>query len=243
MQKTGIVIPCYNEAERLNVDSFIDFLKGKQHIDLLFVNDGSTDGTINVLKKLKEANANHIDFLDIEQNCGKAEVVRKGMLKLFGSKQYSYIGFWDADLATPLEEVDYLLRFSESENKKMILASRLKRLGSSVQRKTSRHIFGRVFSTFASNILKLPVYDSQCGAKLFHSSTEEIFKEPFITKWIFDVEILARYRNKHGVANTLEDVVEVPVNAWQEIGGSKLKLKHLLKVPMELIRISKKYNA
>jgi dolichyl-phosphate beta-glucosyltransferase len=242
MQKTGVIVPCYEEASRLDPEVFATYLSTAPHVSFLFVNDGSKDDTLKILLKLKERNPAQIDVLDLGKNCGKAEAVRKGMLSLFEKGTHDYIGFWDADLATPLIEIDHLLLFSNNGQKKIVMASRMKRLGANVERKTSRHIFGRVFSTFASLILKLPVYDTQCGAKLFHRSTAELFNEGFVTKWLFDIELLARFRNIFGVKATLNEVVEVPILSWKEIGGSKLKLKHLLKVPLELLKIRNKYN-
>ncbi len=242
MQKTGIVIPCYEEASRLNSNAFMSYLKNSPNVNFLFVNDGSKDDTLKLLMNMKESNSLQIEVLDLEKNSGKAEAVRLGMIKLFEKKSFDYIGFWDADLATPLAEIDHLLQFSNGGTKKIIMASRMKRLGAAVERKTSRHIFGRVFSTFASMILKLPVYDTQCGAKLFHNSTVDLFNPGFVTKWLFDIEILARFRNKFGTQTTLTEVLEVPISSWKEIGGSKLRLKHLLKVPFELLKIRSKYN-
>jgi dolichyl-phosphate beta-glucosyltransferase len=242
MQKTGVIIPCYEEASRLNSGVFLNYLSASPHVNFLFVNDGSKDDTLKILLKLKEKNSAQIDVLDLEKNCGKAEAVRQGMLRFFAKEMYEYVGFWDADLATPLAEIEHLLQFSNKGQKKIVMASRMKRLGAAVERKTSRHIFGRIFSTFASVILKLPVYDTQCGAKLFHRTTAELFNQTFVTKWLFDIELLARFRNKLGVEATLNEVVEVPISSWKEIDGSKLKLKHLLKVPFELMKISNTYN-
>lgn len=242
MQKTGIVVPCYNEAERLNVNAFIEFVKSNDLIDFLFVNDGSKDETIRVLEKLQSNYPDKIMVLDLKKNQGKAEAVRQGMLHMFALKKYKYVGFWDADLATPLIEINRLLFASTYSDFKIVLASRLKRLGANVERKRLRHLLGRVFSTFASLILNLPVYDTQCGAKLFHHSTETLFNEKFITKWLFDIEILARYRNLYGIDKALVDLYEYPISTWKEIGGSKLKSSHMLKVPIELLRIKQKYN-
>jgi dolichyl-phosphate beta-glucosyltransferase len=242
MQKTGVIIPCYEEASRIRSEVFLNYLSVSPHVHFLFVNDGSKDDTLNILLKLKENKPEQIDVLDLQKNSGKAEAVRQGMLSLFAKESYAYIGFWDADLATPLNEIDHLLQFSNDGKRKIVMASRMKRMGAQVERKPSRHIFGRVFSTFASTILKLPVYDTQCGAKLFHNSTAKLFDHPFVTKWLFDIELLARYRNAVGVEVTLNSVVEVPINSWKEIGGSKLKLTHLLKVPFELLKIRNTYN-
>jgi glycosyltransferase involved in cell wall biosynthesis len=243
MQKTGIVIPCFNEADRLNVKAFTKFIGENESIEFLFVNDGSTDDTLRVLEGIRSNSAGRAMILDLKANQGKAEAVRQGLLHMFSLNKYSYVGFWDADLATPLNEINRLLSAAAYADFKIVLGCRLKRLGANVERRAQRHILGRVFSTFASLILKLPVYDTQCGAKLFHQSTKELFNEKFITKWLFDIEILARYRNLHGIERALLDLYEYPISTWVEIGGSKLRSSHMLKVPFELLRIKRKYNS
>ena len=242
MQKVCIIVPCYNEAKRLKLAAFHDFLLHQEQIDILFSNDGSTDETGEILEKFVKEHQGRSTLFSLEQNSGKAEAVRQGMNEAFKKNSYAYVGFWDADLATPLEEVMHFLGYLNHDNKKIAIGSRIKRLGSTVSRKRSRHLLGRVFSTFASLILKLPVYDTQCGAKIFSSELSFLFEEEFITSWLFDIELLARFRNKYGIKNTLNEIVEVPVRVWEEVGGSKLKLKHLLKVPMELMAINRKYN-
>lgn len=242
MQKTGIVIPCYNEATRLDVNVFAKFLTENKQYDFLFVNDGSKDDTLIVLGNLKKTVGDQVQILDLMVNSGKAEAVRQGMLHLFEVNKYNYVGFWDADLATPLSEIEELLGKCRQDTIKILMGSRIKRLGTKVVRKASRHLFGRVFSTFASIILKLPVYDTQCGAKLFRADQRELFHEKFITRWLFDVELLARFRNKNGINESITDIVEVPLNIWEEKGDSRLKLIHVMKVPFELLNINRKYN-
>ena len=125
----------------------------------------------------------------------------------------------------------------------LVMGSRVKRLGSSIDRRAVRHYLGRIFSTFASLILDLPVYDSQCGAKVFRiAQSSPLFGEPFITRWLFDVELLARLRDILGREAALEAVIELPLGAWREIGGSKLGLAHMVRVPLELMRIRSRYT-
>lgn len=242
MQKACIVIPCYNESTRLDLSVFNSFIKNYLTIDFLFVNDGSSDNTLDLLEKFRTDNHQRVLVLNLDENSGKAEAVRQGVLEVCKNKEYEYVGFWDADLATPLSEIINFLRQIENQSIKVAIGSRMKRLGANVERKFTRHILGRVFSTFSSIILKLPVYDTQCGAKLFHTELVCLFEDKFITSWLFDIELLARYRNKFGLPATMTQVLEVPVNEWIEKGDSRLKLKHMLKVPLELINISRKYN-
>ena len=242
MQKTCIIIPCYNESKRLDFNEFANILKQDSEIDFLFCNDGSTDNTFDLLKKFETLHPQRIYLFNMSQNSGKAEAVRCGILEACKKEDYKYVGFWDADLATPLTEIPLILKAAETGSKMIAMGSRWKRMGATVERKTSRHLLGRVFSTFSSIILKLPVYDTQCGAKIFRKELSVLFEEKFITRWLFDIELLARYRNKFGVKNALSSILEVPLNIWEEKGGSKLKLIHMLKVPLELLSIFFKYN-
>jgi glycosyltransferase involved in cell wall biosynthesis len=241
MQKACIVIPCYNEALRLRLDDFEAFIKARTEIDFLFVNDGSTDSTLEVLTNFRALYPQRVQVLNLTTNSGKAEAVRRGVCEAYQRKNWEYLGFWDADLATPLHEIPNLLEQCLTKN--LAIGSRMKRLGAKIERKRWRHLLGRVFSTFASIILKLPVYDTQCGAKLFKADMGSLFESPFITKWLFDIELLARYRNTYGLEGALNDIIEVPIGAWEEKGGSKLKVSYMLKVPLELMRISKRYNS
>ena len=95
-----------------------------------------------------------------------------------------------------------------------------------------------------SSILGLPVYDTQCGAKVFRVSIAcEIFRAEFSSRWFFDVELLARYRQTHGREATLRKVIEVPLQTWIDQSGSKLALWDFLIVPFELWRIRRRYRA
>jgi dolichyl-phosphate beta-glucosyltransferase len=124
-----------------------------------------------------------------------------------------------------------------------VFGSRVKRLGTDIVRKPSRHYLGRVFSTVASLVVGLPVYDSQCGAKIFRKEyVIPLFGEPFLTNWLFDVEILARLRRDYGVERTTRSIYEAPLCEWKEVGGSKLRFTQALKAPIDLLRIYHAYR-
>jgi hypothetical protein len=158
-------------------------------------------------------------------------------------RRFTLIGYWDADLSTPLNEVDSLSApLTEGDRYQLVLGSRVKRLGSNIDRDAKRHYLGRVFSTLASQLLDLPVYDSQCGAKMFRAeAAETLFGESFSTVWSFDLELLVRLRRRLGTNRFLESTIEVPLRNWREIGGSKLTLTHMLRMPLELFRIRRRY--
>lgn len=106
-----------------------------------------------------------------------------------------------------------------------------------------RHVLGRVFSTFASSILRLPVYDSQCRAKLIKREMIHVaFAQPFLSSCFFDVEVLARLRNAFGVKRVTVGVLEMPLMHWGEGGGSKLAFRLLMRLPLGLLKISAKFN-
>ena len=242
MQKTCIIIPCYNEEHRIDTDEFLQFARTTIDIDFLFINDGSADGTERILSSMCSKFSNRLAVHSLSKNMGKAEAVRIGISQAFKTGSYEYAGFWDADLATPLPEIPNFIITATTLKKKMVMGSRMKRMGASIERKAKRHILGRVFSTFASWILGLPVYDTQCGAKIFHKDLIGLFDQPFKSRWLFDIEIIARFRNREGKMNTLRDVYEYPLNIWMEKEGSKLRLQHMLKIPIELLKIHSTYN-
>jgi glycosyltransferase involved in cell wall biosynthesis len=187
--QTIIIIPCYNEAERLPVNSFIEFVETNSDILFLFVNDGSKDNTLEVLKNLASKHPS-LQYLDLEKNGGKAEAVRRGML--YATKKYDcdFIGFLDADLAIPLDEIQIFLHVMHRFDFNIITALRLVHLGAKMQRKFFRHIFSRIFTTTTSVVLKFPVYDTQYGFKMYE---KQIVEPLFISRWLFDIEILACY--------------------------------------------------
>lgn len=239
VRKTAIVVPCYNEENRLKTSKFLAFASWEKDIFFIFVNDGSTDGTGRVLKKLTELNS-WCASVELARNAGKAEAVRRGFLKAF-ELGYEYVGFWDADLATPLECIPEFVSILDS-GKDVVLGSRVKLLGRKIQRRAGRHYLGRVFATLVSILLKLPVYDTQCGAKLFRrtASLESAMSRPFRVKWTFDVELLGRLsmiEQASGRADCQDAWVEFPLPSWEEVRGSKVKPADFMRSGLELLRL------
>lgn len=242
MVKVCVVIPCYNEEYRIPLDKFKKFTDRTPAFDFCFVNDGSCDRTGEVLDEFVRNNPGRFYFFDQQPNRGKAEAVRNGINHILSLGSYDYVGFLDADLATPLEELPELLKVTEEREKvKMVMGARLKRLGANVQRSGMRHYMGRVFATVVSVLFRLPVYDSQCGAKLIETPlAARIFNEPFHSQWLFDVELLLRVRRIYPDYTYL--VFEYPLNEWIEKGGSKIRFSHLLRMPGELFKIYRHYR-
>lgn len=247
MTRTIIVIPCYNEAERLDLEVFSAYLGQPEGVDFLFVNDGSTDDTGEVLAGLKAASPDRVDVLTLEHNQGKAEAVRLGMLEA-ARRDAEFFGFWDADLSTPLSELAGFGRcLNERPDIEMVFGARVNLLGRTVRRQLFRHYISRLFATLAAGVLGLGVYDTQCGAKLFRNTDDAraLFEEPFISRWIFDVELIARLiRMRKGTDGASpEDVIfEFPLLEWYEIRGSKLRLRDFFLMSFDLVKIIRKYR-
>jgi glycosyltransferase involved in cell wall biosynthesis len=221
---------------------FEEFVRNQENIAFLFVNDGSTDQTLELLIEASNR-SNRLQYLDLAKNSGKAEAVRQGLLQAAQNDQIAYIGFWDADLATPLAEIVPALNMMQINDFEMITGLRLTRLGAKVTRTAMRHFLGRIFATIAANILKINVYDTQCGAKLYKKELIRLlFDQPFITRWFFDVEILARYRQLFGKEKANSAIYEYPLMTWNDVQGSQLKFGDFFKAPLELLKIRKKYR-
>jgi dolichyl-phosphate beta-glucosyltransferase len=240
MARVSIVIPCYNEASRLNVEQFTTFSLPGHELRVLFVNDGSHDATLDILQQIHHA-SKITDILNLESNSGKAEAVRRGVLQAF-EKQPDYVGFWDADLSTPLEEIPVFCDALERRPKTdIVFGARVKLLGRCIDRKPWRHYVGRCFATAVSLALSLGVYDTQCGAKLFRANQvlREAFAKPFVTRWIFDVEIIARYMSHYApqCIDVTERIEELPLMQWRDVAGSKLKMHDGIRAFGDLARI------
>ncbi|HTU45941.1 MAG TPA: glycosyltransferase [Bryobacteraceae bacterium] len=241
-----LVIPCYNEAARLNIHAFRAFLATNPGMRLLFVDDGSRDATYAVLEQLCQGYEHRTEILSRKQNRGKAEAVRGGIIHALDTYGARSVGFWDADLATPLDTVANFVRIlTEHPGIEMVFGSRVKLLGRHVERRAARHYLGRVFATAVSVMLRLPIYDTQCGAKLFRVTPElrEVFSQPFISKWIFDVEILARYLQLYdGDTKRLEQAIyEYPLETWVDVAGSKVRGTDFFTALVDIARIKLRY--
>ena len=239
-----LVIPCYNEELRLDVAAFERFLAATPGASLCMVNDGSSDGTGTVLADISRHYPDRVLVVTLPANAGKAEAVRHGMLRSYAWNRFGWVGYWDADLAAPLEESVAMHRLAVGRpGVRLVLGLRLNRLGASVHVTPQRHYPGRVFATCASLVLGLPVYDTQCGAKLVEASmVPQLFGEPFASRWIFDVELLARLRNQIGKDAMRAAAVEMPLQAWHGVSGSKIRFTAMLRAPLELLAIARRYN-
>lgn len=241
MQKTAIIIPCYNEENRLDSKKYYESSTRNPEVHFIFMNDGSTDKTEEILDALCRKNPTRMRHVTLQKNVGKAEAIRKGFLSAF-EQNFERIGYWDADLATPLDMIPKFCEIMDYTGKNIVMGARVRLLGRNIQRRAIRHYLGRLFATCASIVLGLPIYDTQCGAKLFKNNQklQVVFRKSFRVKWTFDVEILARFMMLErfmGGERLKESSVEYPLEEWEDIPGSKIKLVDFLLGALELFNI------
>lgn len=230
-----LIIPCFNEAARLDFDQFAGLPSG---VVCLLVDDGSRDGTGDLIRRHESST---LRVLELPRNVGKAEAIRQGVFHARTSgllDQADWVGYWDADMATPLSELESFLAYAAIADGHVdgILGSRIYKLGSRIVRSYHRHLLGRSFATLAAVLLGLDCYDSQCGAKLLRTELAGLaFSEPFLSRWIFDVEILVRLRGRR--------LIEYPLRQWIDVQGSRIRVvKVLVPTLIDLLRIRLRYG-
>jgi dolichyl-phosphate beta-glucosyltransferase len=223
-----LVVPCYNEASRLAPEPFLNFLSTHSNVRLVMVDDGSVDATWELLERMRAAAPATVTVIRRPKNDGKAEAVRIGIMAAIAENP-AVVGFLDADLSTPLRAVDdFLALLRTRPDVEFVLGSRVLLMGRDVRRRAVRHYLGRVFATAVSLALDLPVYDTQCGAKMLRVSaaTGTLFATPFRSRWIFDVELIARYLRlpvAPGEPPRRDRLYELVLPAWHDKPGSKLR--------------------
>lgn len=234
---TLIVVPCYNEALRLNVASFLAYLETNAELGFVFVNDGSSDKTLDLLLDMQAKNPVQIKILSLGKNSGKAEAVRHGLIYAsnYGAE---YTGYWDADLATPLDAIDDLKRVATKFSRlSVIFGSRQTLLGHQINRDLNRRIVSKVCAVMARQALGLPIGDTQCGAKLLKNTSElrESIVSPFTAGWLFDVELFSRISTK--LPNSEDAFYEYPLAQWDEFPGSKISTSDIVKSGLQMLRL------
>ena len=243
-----IVVPCYNEERRLPLESYLAFTDGGPgDVGFLLVDDGSRDATLDRLRELARQRPDRFRVLALPRNAGKAEAVRRGVLAaLEGGPQL--VGFWDSDLATPLEAIPAMAALMDADpGLEMVFGARVKLLGHDIQRNPWRHYLGRVGGTLISLLLGMAIYDSQCGAKLFRVTglMERVFGDPFLSRWLFDVELILRFQaawRETGRPSGREPIRELPLPRWSEVAGSKVKPADYLRALADYGRLYHRYR-
>lgn len=231
MDSLSIVIPAYNEENRLpkTLDRIVVWLD--QHPlafhEMIVVDDGSRDATAQVVEKYRTTRPS-IRLLRDPGNRGKGYAVRHGMLDANGR----WILYTDADLSTPIEEVETLYAAATEHGAVVAIGSRaIDRSLVAVHQSVFREYSGRFFNVVMRAATDLPFRDTQCGFKLYRSdAAKEIFSRQEQDGFSFDVEDLV-IAAKLGLR-----AVEVPVR-WSNVEGTKVSLRQGLRSFTDLWKI------
>lgn len=238
-----IIIPCYNEYNRLDQKSFTKFLKNNPDVKIIFSDDASIDFTVNLLEKIQPNFKSQVYISKSQTNEGKAEAVRKAVLyALEENFSFTKIAYLDADLSVSLEEC---LSLSNQLNNKnlFVFGSRISKVDNTIVRSDFRHYSGRFVATIIANLLNISVYDTQCGCKIFDAQLAKIiFQEPFISRWLFDVELFFRIIKLYSREDLKKISLEIPLKTWIDKGDSKVKISYFFKIWRDLYLIKKKYE-
>lgn len=250
--KLILVVPCYNESRRIPLSVFESFLLRQVGISICFVDDGSTDATLDMLRRFVDRNSESATFISMPTNGGKAEAVRQGVLTMLAANpSCEYIGFWDADLATPLNQcLEFLSVIDADPMLLAVVGSRWPHLGADIQRGGLRNVVGGIMANLITQYLRLNLYDSQCGAKIFRADVaRDLFRQRFVSRWLFDVEIFKRMkdlltRHVDADASVMMNIhcYEFPLRVWHEVSGSKLHLSDGAGILLEILRIAWHYR-
>jgi dolichyl-phosphate beta-glucosyltransferase len=222
IKELSVVIPAFNEAMRIGATlrRVSEYCGSRfDRFEIIVVDDGSTDETAKEAK-----NAIHDERLRVivlEKNRGKGYAVRTGGLHA----KFEYVLFSDADLSTPIEEVENLEKYASPRS--LVIASRgLQQSRLEVRQPFYRETMGRIFNLIVRLLLVPDIADTQCGFKLFgREVVKEIFPRTTIDRFAFDVEIIYLAR-KLGF-----DVVEVPVR-WRNDSRSRV---HPIRDSMQML--------
>ena len=223
----SIIVPAYNEEKRIKpfLNELAVFSKGWKNYEILFVDDGSTDFTLSILKDFASKNKN-IKIISYKPNKGKAFAVKKGIEKAKGQK----IIFIDADGSISPEEI--LKMISKLDHFDIVVGSRAKK-ESKVEAILLRKIVGTMFNHIVNLLFHINIMDVLCGFKGFKREIAlDLYKDLKSSGWIFDVELFYKARRKN------YSLYELPI-LWIHKGGSKMKFTHPFKMLFQLLKLKK----
>lgn len=231
MDSLSIVIPAYNEERRLpqTLRLVLEWMNHHQFsfCELTVVDDGSQDGTAGVVQEFAGSHP-CLRLLPNPGNRGKGYAVRHGMLKAKGE----WILYTDADLSSPIEELEKLCKAACEQGAAVAIGSRaVDRSLVVVHQPMMRELSGRCFNLAMRTVTGLPFRDTQCGFKLYRAdAAREIFSRQKQDGFSFDVEDLLIAR-KLGIK-----AVEVPVR-WANVEGTKVRLTQGIMSFLDLVKI------
>lgn len=237
-QDIAIVVPHFNEEIRIGNGEYLIRLSQALSATFIYVDDGSTDNTVEVLENVARITGAKVVKLEI--NHGKSEAVRRGIIAaLETNPKPKFVGYLDADGAFSVQELQRNLDCFEKHcvqgKYNMYICSRVALAGREISRSKSRHYIARILMTLLGFIQKQLPYDTQSGFKLMRTDLinfKSTWDLEFHTKWFFDIELLCRLRN----AGSLK-IWEEPAEEWADVRGSKITWKSIPSIFLEFLYI------
>ncbi len=237
-----IIIPCYNEANRFKSNEFETFLSCNPKVCINYINDGSIDSTDKILEALQARFPSQVKIISRTKNRGKGFSVREGVREVLTHENTQKIAFIDADLSVSLEECMSLSQ-TMTDKVQFVFGSRKNNQDNAIERKMYRFVIGRIIAKVISSMLRISVYDTQCGCKIFTRDIAKLtFEAPFISKWLFDVEIFYRLIAHFGRTQTIAMIKESPVKEWIDTQDSRVSFFYAFRVWIDLLNIQLAYK-
>jgi glycosyltransferase involved in cell wall biosynthesis len=221
--RTILVVPCFNEAARWKPE-YWDEISESGKIELLFVNDGSSDATAQAIQLACDVMGSQM--VNLSTNVGKGEALRAGLTRAIEMAP-GMVGYLDADGAFPAAEVIRLEHLAadmvlpDHSDYDAVWSSRILLAGRDIRRRPSRHYIGRAVATAVAPIHRYGVYDTQSGFKIFRCDHRigACVVSPLKTRWFPDIELLMRWEPNAGSPMR---IWEEPVTGWHDVAGSKM---------------------
>jgi len=215
--KLSVVVPCYNEENRFQkgLTHYLSYLsKQKYPWELILVNDGSHDQTVELMRDSARGKSN-IQIVTYSRNHGKGYAIIQGVKTAHGQ----YILFTDLDHSVPIATVESFFKYFEKGYQAVIGSRRVKEAKIHIHQHFLRELLGKGFTLLVRLLIDWQIKDATCGFKAFEKNiAQKIFSKITVYDWAFDAEILflcKKYKIK---------VAQAPVT-WSDVRGTKVSLK------------------
>ena len=240
MNSTVIFIPCYNESKRLKIDDIRHYIENcNLSIDFYFIDDGSTDNTTNLISS-NLLDYDNVHLIILPRNLGKGNALRQGVIQMINLPYY-YYGFIDADMDIPFMQLNNILNVLERNSGSIGIT--IRNLKGKLDFGNLRSLLSVIMVYIANRIigLKPGISDTQCGCKIFKKDfAEVIFKDEFISNWLFDIEIFLRLKRIPTFSRN--SIFEIPISRLNSSKDSNFNIFRNFIILKQLYLINKFYN-
>jgi len=240
----SLIIPCNNEEKKFPFKYFLHFAQKNPEVLLCFVNNGSMDNTLGMIRGMQTDSPQNICVYLLDKIVDKVEAVRQGMMYISKNSSVQLLGYLDTDLDTKPEEWLEMAKHKDQNPKfGAIVGRRFQRFGANINTDDKSSLFSRIIKMVIQLILKSPFQNIYRGAKIFERNLVPfLFNRPFIAPWLIDVEIFLRLQKKFGRSTLQKGILEFPLVKWKETSDSGLQLKQTIKTPFQLLKLHYQYN-